>query len=142
MSLTRKNKERFRKTLVEMRRGLIDQVKAQNQSTREKDYIGDLGDCATTDLAAEYAYLFSDRLRKRLQLIDEALEAIESGEYGLCEDCEEPINEKRLLLLPFTRWCVRCQSERERQAKMRGATLVDLDLSDFQFSSQDETEES
>jgi len=72
MSLSRESKERFRKLLLDMRREVMDQVKAQHQSTRESDQLGDLGDNAARDLAAEYAYLFSDRLRKRLFLIDEA----------------------------------------------------------------------
>ena len=62
-------------------------------------------------------------LRQRVLLIDNALDAIERGDYDLCEECEEPINEKRLELMPFVRLCVRCQSEMERQAKMRGETL-------------------
>ena len=64
--------------------------------------------------------LLGERLRQRLLLVDDALEAIEHEEYGLCEECEEPINEKRLLLMPFTRLCVSCQSELERQARIRG----------------------
>ena len=49
-----------------------------------------------------------------------AVNGIENGEYGLCKECEEPGNEKWLLLMPFTRFCVGCQSEIERQARIRG----------------------
>jgi DnaK suppressor protein len=142
MSLSRESKERFRKLLLDMRREAMDQVKAQYQSTRESDEIGDLGDNAARDLAAEYAYLFSDRLRKKLFLIDEALEAIDRGDYGLCEDCEESINEKRLTLMPFTRWCVRCQSKREKEAKLRGESLTTSDFTGFSYPRGEEDEES
>jgi DnaK suppressor protein len=64
--------------------------------------------------------MIGERLRQRLFLIEEALDAIENGEYGICAACEEPINEKLLLLMPFALLCVRCQSEIERQARMRG----------------------
>jgi DnaK suppressor protein len=53
-------------------------------------------------------------------LIEDALDGIENGYYGYCEECEEPISEKRLQLMPFALYCVRCQSELERQAKLRG----------------------
>jgi DnaK suppressor protein len=142
MSFSKDSKNRFRKLLLDMRQQVLDQVKAKFESTREGGELGDLGDNATRDLAAEYAYLFSDRLRKRLLLIDEALEALTRGDYGLCEDCEERINEKRLMLMPFTRWCVRCQSKREKEAKMRGESMLTTELSEFSYPRGEEDEES
>ena len=142
MSLSKVSKDRFRKMLLDMRQQVLDQVKAKFESTREGGELGDLGDNATRDLAAEYAYLFSDRLRKRLLLIDEALEALTRGDYGLCEDCDQRINEKRLMLMPFTRWCVRCQSKREKEAKMRGESMLTTELSEFSYPRGEEDEES
>ncbi|HVO84131.1 MAG TPA: TraR/DksA family transcriptional regulator [Syntrophobacteria bacterium] len=142
MSFPKDSKNRFRKLLLDMRQQVLDQVKAKFESTREGGELGDLGDNATRDLAAEYAYLFSDRLRKRLLLIDEALEALNRGDYGLCEDCNERINEKRLMLMPFTRWCVRCQSKREKEAKMRGESMLTTELSEFSYPRGEEDEES
>jgi RNA polymerase-binding transcription factor len=142
MSLSKDSKNRFRKMLLDLRQQVLDQVKDKFESTREGSELGDLGDNATRDLAAEYAYLFSDRLRKRLLLIDEALEALTRGDYGLCEDCDERINEKRLMLMPFTRWCVRCQSKREKEAKMRGESMLTTEFSDFSYPRGEEDEDS
>jgi DnaK suppressor protein len=142
MSLSKDSKNKFRKMLVDLRQQVLDQVKDKFESTREGSELGDLGDNATRDLAAEYAYLFSDRLRKRLLLIDEALEALTRGDYGLCEDCDERINEKRLMLMPFTRWCVRCQSKREKEAKMRGESMLTTELREFSYPRGEEDEES
>ena len=142
MSFSKDSKNRFRKLLLDMRQQVLDQVKAKFESTREGGELGDLGDNATRDLAAEYAYLFSDRLRRRLLLIDEALEALTRGDYGLCEDCEERINEKRLMLMPFTRWCVRCQSKREKEAKIRGESMLTTEASEFSYPRGEEDEES
>ncbi len=128
MSLSEESRRNFCKLLEDMRGEIIDQLRVQNERTREKDYMGDLGDCATSDMTAEYAHILGERLRQRLQLIEDALMAIENGYYGLCEECEEPINEKRLQLMPFARFCVCCQSELERQAKMRGDTFGDVGL--------------
>ena len=123
MTLSEKSKQRLRKALEDMRQEILEEVRVQIERARLKDHMGDLGDYATADMAAEYAHLFGERLRHRLQLIEDALDGIENGDYGLCEECEEPINEKRLQLMPFALFCVRCQSELERQAKIRGETF-------------------
>jgi len=120
MTLSEETKQKCREMLLEMRRDLVNEVKANRQSNSGRDYLGDLCDCAASVMEAEYVYMIGGRLRQRLYLIKEALEAIENGDYGICAECGEPINEKRLLLMPFTLLCVRCQSEIERQARMRG----------------------
>jgi DnaK suppressor protein len=45
----------------------------------------------------------------QLRLIQEALDRIEAGDYGICLACEEPIPAKRLQALPWARYCVGCQ---------------------------------
>ena len=119
MTLSEETKQKCLEMLLEMRRDLVNKVKANRQSNSDRDYLGDLCDWAVSNMEAEYIYMIGDRLRQRLYLIKEALEAIENGDYGICAECGEPINEKRLLLMPFTLLCIRCQSEIERQVRMR-----------------------
>jgi DnaK suppressor protein len=45
----------------------------------------------------------------QLRMIDEALDRIQSGDYGICLSCEEEIPNKRLLALPWAKYCVPCQ---------------------------------
>ncbi len=45
----------------------------------------------------------------QLRLVDEALDRLDSGDYGTCLACEEPIPSKRLRALPWARYCVPCQ---------------------------------
>ena len=47
----------------------------------------------------------------QLKLIEEALDRIQAGDYGICLSCEEPIPAKRLQALPWARYCVTCQEE-------------------------------
>ena len=47
----------------------------------------------------------------QLRLVEEALDRIDSGDYGVCLSCEENIPEKRLKALPWARYCVTCQEE-------------------------------
>jgi len=140
MALSEKIREQLHKILENMRQEILDEVKVQKEKARSKDYTGDLGDYATSDMLAEYAHIFGERLRRRLILIEEALEAIEDGDYGFCEECEEPISEKRLQLMPFARFCVRCQSELERRAKMRGETFTDINHLEYRFQEESEYE--
>lgn len=45
-----------------------------------------------------------------LKRVDEAIELLNSGKYGICEHCSGSIEEERLELIPYTRLCSRCQS--------------------------------
>ena len=45
----------------------------------------------------------------QLRLVEEALDRMDAGDYGICLACEEPIAEKRLRALPWARYCVTCQ---------------------------------
>jgi DnaK suppressor protein len=47
----------------------------------------------------------------QLRLIDEALDRIASGDYGVCLNCDRPIPAKRLDALPWARYCIPCQEE-------------------------------
>ena len=46
---------------------------------------------------------------RQLRLVDEALDRLDTGDYGICLGCDEPIAEKRLRALPWARYCVTCQ---------------------------------
>lgn len=59
----------------------------------------------------------SETLRK----IDEAIQRLEDGTYGVCGDCDETISEARLKALPFATVCRDCQAQREDDAAARNA---------------------
>jgi RNA polymerase-binding transcription factor DksA len=46
--------------------------------------------------------------------INEALDAIAKGMYGVCDNCNELITKARLAVLPFARTCIKCQAELEQ----------------------------
>ena len=50
---------------------------------------------------------------KILQAIDEALQRIEKGTFGICRDCGEPIAEARLNAIPWTRVCITCKEKQK-----------------------------
>ncbi|MCK5552032.1 MAG: TraR/DksA C4-type zinc finger protein, partial [Deltaproteobacteria bacterium] len=47
---------------------------------------------------------------------DEALDRIENGTFGICEECEEAIAVKRLEAIPNARYCVRCKESLEKES--------------------------
>ena len=46
---------------------------------------------------------------RQLRLVEEALDRLDTGHYGICLACDEAIAEKRLRALPWARYCVTCQ---------------------------------
>ncbi len=99
---------------------LLDQL-ADMKLGRGIDAIekGDEIDLATGEISRELDAKISMRQHKQVKEIEDALERIKYGEYGMCEDCGENIPEQRLKLFPAARFCVRCQEEADRQEKLR-----------------------
>ncbi|MBI1815308.1 MAG: TraR/DksA family transcriptional regulator [Deltaproteobacteria bacterium] len=108
-----------REKLLEMRRQVMREIDNDLKQGREgaKDDGMDTYDLASEERDREISFLLSDRERGKLQAIQEALERIEDGSYGMCESCESEIAAGRLEALPFTRLCVSCQSDREKELK-------------------------
>jgi DnaK suppressor protein len=52
-----------------------------------------------------------DNEQDLLNQVNAALQRIEQGTYGICENCGQPINEKRLEALPWASLCLKCQVE-------------------------------
>lgn len=107
--------------LLEMRRQLLREIDKDRQLGREVSKEGgmDSYDLASEERDREISFLLTDRDREKLQAIQDALDRIEEGTYGICESCEAEIAEGRLMALPFTRLCVSCQAQEEKQAKLQ-----------------------
>ena len=121
-SLSKKEIAKFRELLESKRRSVFDNAKKTLTDHMVLD-PSDLPD--EMDLAAsEYLQSFEFRLRGRektyLTKIDLALKKIDDGEFGVCVECEEPINKKRLEARPETQLCIRCKEDQERDEKAYG----------------------
>jgi DnaK suppressor protein len=82
-------------------------------SPRSKETSGDLVDRATSDYAKEFLNNLSASDLKMLGLIDEALVRIGTDDYGVCLDCGDDINPKRLKAVPWAKLCINCQESKE-----------------------------
>ncbi len=100
-------------------REIKDRVKAETEGT--KDEGRDTYDLASDERDREINFILNNRERTKLLEIEEALQQIQNKSYGICEcgcdNCEGEIQLGRLKVLPFTRLCVRCQEEKERESK-------------------------
>ena len=72
---------------------------------------GDLADQATGNNEVHIQLKLKQTDAKILQAIEEALERIQKGTYGVCRDCGEPIAEARLNAIPWTRVCISCKAK-------------------------------
>jgi DnaK suppressor protein len=121
-SLKKKDLKRFREILLGKKAELLRNA----QKTLTEDMTLDADDLPDEmDLASsEYLQSFTFRLRGRektfLKKIDHALKKIEDGNFGVCEECEEPISLKRLEARPETTLCIRCKEDQERIEKAYG----------------------
>lgn len=109
----------FKAKLLHLEEEMVANAKKTTQAFQEQDtnYIADPSDRAT--LEEEYALELRtrDRERKLLQKIRSALELIESGDYGYCEDTGEPIGLKRLIARPTATLSIEAQERREKLQK-------------------------
>ena len=106
----------YRDRLLARRESLFSLVTEAEMSSRERDLEAtqDPADMAANAYTKELLISMSDNDRMLLGLIDEALARVESGDYGECVNCAEPIQEKRLNAVPWARYCLRCQDMKEQ----------------------------
>ena len=113
-------------TLQETKKQLLREMQGRVKEETEgvKDEGRDTYDLASDERDREINFILNDREREKLLAIDEALQRIKDKTYGICKSCEGEIQLGRLKVLPFTRLCVKCQEETEKESK-RQKTLED-----------------
>ena len=104
----------------------IRAVVSGDMSQLEEEAFGVGGQRDTTDLRVgdtadgyyqEFNLELLERDQSTVREIDEALERITAGSYGLCEACGEPILRERLKAMPHARNCIDCQRAAERNGQ-------------------------
>jgi DnaK suppressor protein len=110
---------KMREQLVEMKTKLLSEIDSELRAEREanKDEGMDTYDLASEERDREINFILSDRERVKIKQIDDALDRLDQGTYGVCESCGLEIAEERLQAMPFTRLCRDCQQEQEKEAK-------------------------
>ena len=108
--------EELREELVRMHGGLEDDQRdrAENEGDMTEN---DSGDMSQSLFAREMDATVEQSVENRLQYVDRALQKIEEGTYGVCDDTGEPIPKGRLEAVPEAIYTVEAQQRRERERR-------------------------
>lgn len=111
-------REFFRSMLLEEMKALLNEAgKTVNEMTTDASNFPDPTDRATQESDRNFELRIRDRERKLINKIKEALNRIETGEFGICEECGDEIGEARLKVRPVTTLCINCKLEAEQKEK-------------------------
>lgn len=110
----------FRERLLAMQEEILSNADQTTENLRENEVIPDPADRATIEEEHALELRTRDRERKLLKKIAQALEKVDSGDYGWCEETGEPIGVGRLIARPTATLSLEAQQRREKIQKMYG----------------------
>lgn len=122
--MNKKELAHFKSLLLQKRDEMLEELghlKENGMTKTLKDASGEnsaysfhMADVGTDNMEREKAFFFATREGRFLYHIEQALERIEKGTYGLCQECGEPIGRERLEAVPHARLCISCKSKEEQ----------------------------
>jgi DnaK suppressor protein len=117
--LNARDLETYRLLLVQLRRevsGDISDLEADAFSTDgDRLSVDNPADIGSESFSQEFSLELLQRDEATLGEIEEAIERVNQGTFGLCEGCAELIPRARLNAVPYARFCVDCQRKAERR---------------------------
>lgn len=111
---------KYRKLLLEEKQRIMNNSKnaLKNELALSPDDLPDETDLAASEINQNLVFKLRDRERQLLSKIDEALSRMDDGTFGTCEDCEEPIEPRRLEARPMSTMCIACKEKQEHKEKI------------------------
>lgn len=104
----------FEKFFLQKKESILNPVNSNKEIEVDG---GDEIDIVQSLVLNEMAERLSQRERNTLTKINGALQRIKDGTFGICEECEEDIGEKRLMAVPDCSTCIICAERQEKKAK-------------------------
>lgn len=80
-----------------------------------QEHLVEYADIATQESDRAFQMRIRDRERNLIKKIDQALERLDEGTFGLCERCGEEISLERLTARPVTTFCINCKTKLEEK---------------------------
>lgn len=113
--------EAYKKKLLELKQQILNDSYTRDTEDLKisTDDLADEADIAASVINQQVSFGLRDRNFAKLRQIEDALYRVNSGTYGLCDECEEPISEKRLERQPFATLCITHAEELEREQRGR-----------------------
>lgn len=118
--LTPEDIKRFKASLLAKRNEILNNVHSMEDEALRKNRTDlsnmpiHIADAGSDTFETENTLGLMDSERRLLQEINDALDRIEHGTYGICEGNAEPILKARLEAIPWARYCVICASQSEK----------------------------
>lgn len=110
--------EYFRAVLNEEMKSLLGEAgKTVTEMNTDAASFPDPTDRATQESDRNFELRIRDRERKLMNKVKEALERLENGDFGVCEECGEEISDARLKARPVTTLCIDCKMEAEKKER-------------------------
>jgi DnaK suppressor protein len=117
--------------LKDRRQYLLREVKQRLKEIKNSgtDRLSDTADIASNMVEDEIVMSIAQGEAKEIEQIDYALNKINKGKYGNCENCGKSINKQRLMAIPFVSLCIKCKEDEERY---EGS---EMDIDGYRFDS-------
>jgi DnaK suppressor protein len=114
--MDKKRLDYYKKKLMTRREELMKTIARTEEEGRQADDdpTVDLADKAANSYTKEFLFGMTNTDRTILNMIDEALKRIKANEYGLCANCQEEMQQKRLEAVPWAKNCISCQEKIEQ----------------------------
>ncbi len=111
---------KYKKLLLEEKQRILNNSKnaLKNELVLSTDDLPDETDLAASEINQNLVFKLRDRERQLLSKIDEALLRMTEGTFGTCQDCEEPIEPRRLEARPMSTLCIACKEKQEHREKI------------------------
>lgn len=110
----------IREELVKQRDTILSEAEAAMNTLPEQTVFPDLGDQASAEMDRNFMLRLRGREQRLLKKIEDAIDRIDSGSFGICDVCGEQIDIKRLKARPVTNMCIACKTEQEEEEKLQG----------------------
>ena len=116
--MNERQREYFRKKLLDWKEEILKEAKETLQHLQDENQNHpDLADRASSETDRAIELRARDRQRKLIAKIDEALQRLEEGSYGFCEETNEPISLRRLEARPIATLSIEAQERHERMER-------------------------
>jgi DnaK suppressor protein len=114
--MDKKRLDYYKKKLTTRREELMRTIARTEEEGRQADDdpTVDLADKAANSYTKEFLFGMTNTDRTILNMIDEALKRIRVNEYGMCANCQEEMQQKRLEAVPWAKHCITCQEKLEQ----------------------------
>lgn len=119
LTLRERKVQEIKKRLISQKEALLSEAEEALNELPGQTTFPDLGDQASAETDRNFMLRLRGREQRLLKKIENALDRIEHGIFGICEKCGEAIDLRRLDARPVTTMCIDCKTQQEEEEKLK-----------------------